>query len=75
MTYLAGSGVPVKKWQHGWFGSCGRMETMLPVVINPPCMLIPLGLSDRISIMVSAVMFPKRRNKRFVLLRKSVNLQ
>lgn len=58
--YLSGSGVPVKKWMQGKLESWGKIETMLAVVRNSPSILMPLGLSRRISIIVSKVMFPKK---------------
>lgn len=43
---------------HGRLGSWGNTDTMLPVVIKPPSILMPLSLSRRISIIVSAVIAP-----------------
>lgn len=64
MTHLEGSGVAVRKWMHGRLGSRGRMDTMLPVVRNPPeSMQIPLGLSLRMDIITSAVTEPGEPRK------------
>lgn len=58
--YLEGSGVPVKKWMQGRLVSLGRIDTMLPVVQNPPeSMQMPLALSLSIDIMTSAVTDPE----------------
>lgn len=60
VKYLEGSGVAVKKWMQGRLVSLGRMDTMLPVVQNPPeSMQIPLALSLSIDIMTSAVTAPE----------------
>ncbi len=61
VLYRSGSGVAVKKWTPGKFWSFGTTDTMLPVVMNIPSMLIPLSLFLKISIIVSAVMWPVRR--------------
>ena len=48
----------------GRLGSLGRMDTMLPVVQNPPeSMQIPLGLSLRMDIITSAVMEPREEKR------------
>lgn len=60
--YLSGSGVPVRKWMQGTLESWDKTETMLAVVRNSPSILMPLGLSRRISIIVSKVMFPREMN-------------
>lgn len=60
--YLEGSGVAVKKWMQGRLVSLGRIDTMLPVVQNPPeSMQMPLALSLSIAIMTSAVTDPGDR--------------
>lgn len=55
--HLEGSGVAVKKWTQGKVGSWGRTDTMLPAVRNPSeSTQIPLALSRRMAMNVSAVM-------------------
>lgn len=47
----------VKKWTQGKVGSWGRTDTMLPAVRNPSeSTQIPLALSRRMAMNVSAVM-------------------
>lgn len=67
MTNREGSGVAVKKWMQGRLGSLGSIDTILPVVQNPPeSMQMPLGLSLRIDIITSAVTEPKKNRKKHV---------
>lgn len=59
LAYLEGSGVAVRKWTQGRRESCGRMDTILPVVRKPSeSTQIPLALSLRMVMMVSAVICP-----------------